>query len=435
LFSTFLALVCLMLSFLTPLRAADREMGPNATPAAVTVPATGDAEKTDIAASPASAGATETSSSSPPASPSPPEPAASPPVVVESSMTMDVSRNMRGGLESRGAAVRHLTQVGLRVDSRSLGWRGGTIYLGLQEHAGRPGGLFVGDAQGFSNIDAERRTHVGEFWFEQVFSEGKLRIKAGKVDANTEFALVENAGNFLNSSMGYSPTILVMPTYPNARLGFNAFVAPTERFYAGLGVYDVAGGGFMPIGEVGARWKSGKTQLPGRLGFGLWHYTGNLERFQGGSKAGTTGFFVVCDQRLWRERSEDHEDSQGLGVFFQFGSADADVSEITRHLGGGVEWTGAIPGRNADAIGFGATHVKFTSRPEAGFEKSSELALETFYKIQVTPWLSIAPDVQYIRTPGGAASPGHALAGTVRVTVDLGSFLKRSGKAALKSLR
>jgi carbohydrate-selective porin OprB len=320
------------------------------------------------------------------------------------------------------------------MDSRALGWRGGTIYLDLQEHAGRLGSSFVGDAQGFSNIDAERRRHVGEFWFEQVFAAGKLRIKAGKVDANTEFALVENAANFLNSSMGYSPTILVMPTYPNARLGFNAFFAPTEHFYASLGVYDAGSEGYMPIGEVGTRWKAGKTQLPGRLGLGFWRYTGSLDQFQGGVKPGTSGFFLVYDQALWREHPDAAEDPQGIGVFFQFGSADADVSEITRHQGGGVQWTGALPGRDADAIGLGVTHVKFTGRPEAGFEKPSEWAVEAFYKVQLAPWLSISPDLQYIRTPGGAAEPGHALVGTVRVTVDLSAGLKRSGKALARSL-
>ena len=38
--------------------------------------------------------------------------------------------------------------------------------------------------------------------------------KAGRIDANTEFAALHASEEFLNSSMGYSPTIWGMPTYP-----------------------------------------------------------------------------------------------------------------------------------------------------------------------------------------------------------------------------
>jgi len=130
---------------------------------------------------------------------------------------------------------------------------------------------------------------VGEFWFEQAWRDGKLRIKAGKIDANTEFALVENGADFLNSSMGYSPTILVMPTYPNARHGLNAFLVPSDKFYAGLGVYDADGKGFMAISEAGTRWKFGPAEVARPSGLGLLAPHGDLGAFCGRQPAPHVG--------------------------------------------------------------------------------------------------------------------------------------------------
>jgi len=140
----------------------------------------------------------------------------------------------------------------------------------------------------------------------------------------------------------------------------------------------------------------------------------------------------VLDQTVWRERPDSPEDPQGIGVFLQFGTAEADVSELTRHAGGGASWTGALPGRDRDVIGLGATRVRFTDQPAAGFEKSSELAVEAFYKLQITPWLSITPDWQYIRSLGGVGGQKNALVGTVRVAVDVGRVANWSRRAAAK---
>ena len=46
-----------------------------------------------------------------------------------------------------------------------------------------------------------------------------------------------------------------------------------------------------------------------------------------------------------------------------------------------------------------------------------ETSFETFYKVQLKPWFSIKPDLQYIANPGGQGTR-DALAFTMRVEVD-----------------
>lgn len=330
----------------------------------------------------------------------------------------DWSTNFRGGASTRGSAFRHLQDTSLSLSSdRALGWAGGTFFVNFHSYNGRDGSANVGDAQGYSNIEDVSRAHLFELWFEQVLFSDRVRFKVGKLDANSEFAFVENGAEFLNSSMGFSPTVFVFPTYPEPRMSFNVFTNPTEHLYVNFGFYDTADPGTMPITEVGGTWALSTQELAGRLGVGLWHNTGTFERFDGGTEKGTSGLYLVFDQTLWREDRGAGDSQQGVAAFFQYGYADANVSELKHHIGGGMYWTGALPGRDEDMLGVGASQVVFTSDPAAGFDYNSELALEFFYKLQITGWLNIGPDVQYIRNPGGTAAQDNALVGTVRVAI------------------
>src|SRR5581483_4646474 len=140
------------------------------------------------------------------------------------------------------SAERYLldARLTLRTD-QLLGWNGGTASVRLHHYFGDDGSERLGDAQGFSNIDDVPRNILYELWFQQTLLEGKVRMKFGKVDANTEFARVESAGNFLNSSMGYSPTILSLPTYPEPQPSANLFLRPGPYSF-GLGLYRAGAG-------------------------------------------------------------------------------------------------------------------------------------------------------------------------------------------------
>ena len=116
---------------------------------------------------------------------------------------------------------------------------------------------------------------------------------------------------------------------------------------------------------------------------------------------------------LWREQADTEEDPQGVGVFFQYGYADEDVSDVTDHVGAGLLWTGAFAGRDEDSIGLGVTYARLSDA--ASFVHGHETAIEWFYKIQLTPWLALKPDLQYIINPSGGGEIDDVLVGTVRV--------------------
>ena len=53
----------------------------------------------------------------------------------------------------------------------------------------------------------------------------------------------------------------------------------------------------------------------------------------------------------------------------------------------------------------------------AGFSKGSELSIEAFYRLALTPWFELKPDLQLILDPGGDEAVDNTLAATVRLVV------------------
>ncbi|MFN3166257.1 MAG: carbohydrate porin [Phycisphaeraceae bacterium] len=342
-------------------------------------------------------------------------------IAVDATLTVDVSRNLSGGRSGAGT-FRHLFDLSIGLDLGPLvGVEGGSLLASFQTQEGQDGSAETGDLQAYSNIDADDFTALYELWYQQTLFDGVARIKVGKMDANADFAFVEHGGGFIHSSPGFSPTLFVLPTYPDPAFGAIGFVGEGGGLYAGAGVFDGAlqegvptgtrgpktlfGGpaDLFVIGEVGYAWGGVEAAdaSPGRVAVGSWHHTGDFPRFDGGARSRATGAFLVFDQTLYRE-NPGAGDGQGLGAFFQYGWADPQLSLIEHHVGAGVQWVGALPGRDADTAGVMVSWAGLSDAPGAGLTDEAEAAVELFYELRLGEHLSLKPDLQYIANPGGA---------------------------------
>jgi carbohydrate-selective porin OprB len=304
------------------------------------------------------------------------------------------------------------------LDLRTTVTRGSTTASAqLLSKNGGDGTLVGRDLQGYSNIDAESFTRLGELWLEQSLPGGAIRVKTGRVDANSEFARNEHSGDFLNSSMGYSPTIL-LPTYPRPAPSVNVFVQPFAGLDVGVGVYhraqgegapeNLLGSGLFTITEAGWRWGGDGAN---RVAVGYWRHTGDFHGHDEAIVHGTAGFHIVVDQWIRRTTSDG---PGSVSAFVKMGFADADVTPFDRHIGGGASWLGPLRSRANDALGMGATWVR--GRGDDG-TMLRELALGPFYRVQVTSWAALTPDVQIIRTIDAPDARGVRVAITCRVVV------------------
>jgi porin len=355
-------------------------------------------------------------------------------ISIDPLLTVDYAKNFRGGNDTAGDAFLHVFNLYLTVETGPLfGLQGGTFYADLLTQNGQSPSDEVGDYSLVDELDFGGRTQVNEVWYEQKLLDDKLRIKVGKIDANTEFCFAENSFDFSNGGLNYgfpNTQFNFMPTAPDPMLGGVVSVAPVESVYVNVGVFDGAllegrDGDDAPdslfgapadlylAAEIGTTFDVRGT--PWRVAVGAAHHTGTFTQFDDGSdEDGNTSFYALVDAKLWKENPGDDEDEQGLGAFFVYDTADSELTEVDQHFAGGLAWTGALPGRDDDVVGLGATYSHFAGG--AGFEDTGELAVEAFYKIAITDYLSVKADLQYIKDPGGAGLE-DAVVGLVRVQV------------------
>jgi porin len=356
-------------------------------------------------------------------------------IAFDANLTADWAKNFTGGLNTTGTNYGELFSTSFTLDTnRLIGLPGGTLFIDFQNVNGNFASADVGDIQNVDSIYSNSRTQLGELWYEQFFLDNKLHVRVGKIDVAGEFNLTSDANNFVHSGMTQTLNILAFPTYPDPSSGGDIFVEPCEHFYAGVGIFDGAlqdgiqtgklgpatlfgsPGDLFYIAETGLKWNLQKN-LPGVIGVGGWHDTARFDRFNGGSDRGTSGIYLVADQMLYREHSGTN-DPQGLGIFLRYGWADPHVSPIEHHIAGGLSWMGLFPKRDADVLGIGTSCAILSRDRGAGFDDRAEAAIETFYKIQITPYFSVQPDVQYVINPGGIASRDNAVFAMLRMSVD-----------------
>lgn len=370
---------------------------------------------------------------------------------IGASYTFDWTSVWSGGVRNV-ASTRSLFDVTLSVDMEKLvGLKGGTFFFDFYSTDGR-GQEDVGDIQAFDNIMTDANLdQIAEVWYEQKLFGDVVRVKFGKVDVNSEFGFPIVGADFIHSSAAYSPTSgAVFTTYPNPATSVNVFAYPTEWWYIGAAMYDGAGGdGIMTggrgpatffsddkssdwflIAETGASWKNlfgadAAHGLRGRCAIGAWHHTGDFARFDGGTESdGSTGFYALVEQRILSRAAADgasaeageEDDLRGLWIFAQYGHADGEVMEIENHVGVGVALLGTFGGRDDDSAGVYVSWADLSDAPEAGFSED-ETALEFFYKVQLTPFMSVRPDLQVIWNPSGDAEIDTAVVGGVRLEV------------------
>ncbi|MEM9373568.1 MAG: carbohydrate porin [Planctomycetota bacterium] len=344
------------------------------------------------------------------------------------SYTAEYTAVVSGGL-SRGGSFRNLFSADARFDLGSLaGIDGAAALVRFQSvNPERGGSLDAGDLQVSSNIESDRHLDgISEFWFEQGWLDGALRIKAGKVDANSEFAFVEVAGGFSNSSAGFSPTVFAFPSYPDPATSVMIFLGlPADRgtsLTLGYGLFDGALGAdgvrtgsrgpstFFRDGLSNDWFHIAQGELVwegGRLSAGGWWHTGSFDRFDGGTERGTGGAFATLEQTVWRSGGASSDAERRLSVFFQYGWADDAVSEVGQHVGGGLVMDGPIASRSADSAGLYASLADLSGAAGAGFERD-ELAIDLYYRAWLHDAVFVQPELQLIMHPGGDATVDDA---------------------------
>ena len=129
-------------------------------------------------------------------------------------------------------------------------------------------------------------------------------------------------------------------------------------------------------------------------------------------------------------------DAGETGAFLRVGADDNTTesfafTEVEGHLSGGVQVAGNHWGRTLDRLGVAAlrhtinsAHQDYLAAGGAGFllgdgalRYGAETFIETYYRMQLGPFLQVGPDIQFVRNPGYNRDRGPARVTTLRVNL------------------
>ena len=338
-----------------------------------------------------------------------------PGVELSATYTGEAWRNLQGGLR-RGSVYLENFEAAADIDAeRAFGWRGATARASaFWNDDGALSERLVGDIQAISGKDATGGVRLYEAWVRQEVGGGA--VKLGVIDLNSDLAVNKAALLFVNGAQGLGLDLAQAgrdgpSVFPNTGLGVLAEVPIDGHWAVKIGAFnglprhsDRRGPNFRLRADDGA-FVVGEllheSDNETRFALGLWSHTAKFDAMgRPGARDSSMGGYALIERPLgrWSDRR--------LDGFARLGLAEPETEEIAAAYSAGLVLSGRLLGFEDEAAGLAFTTAQ-TGRPYRRARaalgepvEKRETALELTYRAQVTPWLAVQPDVQYVINPG-----------------------------------
>lgn len=380
-------------------------------------------------------------------------------IKVGAAYTAEALGNPSGGIRRR-AVGNALLQVDVDADlEQAVGWKGGAFHVtGLHVQGRQLSANFIGNLIPVRDIEAAPSTRLFSLWLQQSVLDDRVSLRFGQLPMQEEFFNSVVATNLVNSAFGWPPSFAAnLPSggggYPLSNLGARLKVQATDELavQAGLFTGDVAPGSnagndaqkrnrsgvdytvdgapmWMFEAQYGLNQGRGAPGLPQTVKLGGWYYGGRTadQHYDaagaslGGNGAGPAAthrgnwaVYGIYEGMLFRE--EGTEDL-GLSAFLRVTALPEDRNQMPFYFDAGLAYKGPLDGRDDDVLALGfafgrmspalaardadARRFGTATAPDHDYEAVVELS----YRYQVTPWLTVVPDVQYVIHPGGTTT-------------------------------
>lgn len=385
-------------------------------------------------------------------------------VELSASYTNNIAGNPVGGMTQSFAYADNFS-FGMQLDFEKLiKWQGLTLTVSALDRNGS--NLSARDIGNQFTVQQVYGTETVVFYalvLEQRLLEDKVGIKLGRFSTGDDFASSPLYWLYMNNGIDGNPQALPVNTafsaYPASVWGARLRVDPSPEWFAMGGVYQATSlnlyrdhgldwsmnksDGVLMIGQVGwtpeffkkpvaaskpSDGKSlaeGKTTrpvsadaemrgLPGHYWFGAYYSPWQFAQFGSTETASNSyGFYWHADQMIWQEEPGS---DQGLTLWSAFVlSPQQNISKLPFQVNSGIVYKGLVPARDQDITMLGFVYGNFsddyagTVAASGAGTPSYEIALEAGYRIQVTKFAYIQPNVQWIINPGGTGNIPNAL--------------------------
>ena len=382
----------------------------------------------------------------------------------------EVGSNLSGGYnDDTTARYSHQFGLGAKLDLEKIfGWKDAEFKLAITERSGRNisndrigdprAGTFSSSQEVWGRGQTWRLTQL---WIKQKYFDGKLDVKAGYFgegeDFNTfpcDFQNLAFCGSQVGNWVGG-----IWYNWPVSQAAIRVKYNINDELYAQIGAYNQnpsqleTGNGFKLSGSgtkgtilpVELVWSPKVDGLPGEYRVGYYKSTakaddvlkdanGQYAAVSGDayrSHSSKSGYWFVAQQQL-----TDHNGDKNRGLHIAANATfhDKDTNTVDNYQQLMLTYKGPFNARPKDDVGIGIARIHvnedvqknrklinagngFNDYDQAGFLpiQDTEYNAEINYGFHVTNWLTVRPNLQYVKHPGGVDKVDDALVAGLKI--------------------
>ncbi|MEG5266621.1 carbohydrate porin [Pseudomonas sp. JDS28PS106] len=377
--------------------------------------------------------------------------------------TSETAANLHGGYD-HDKATRYSDQTTLSAHldlQKLLGWHDAEFQLALNNRNGdslgndRTGDPRTGTISSSQEVWGRGSvTRLTQLWYQQKFFDQALSIKLGRFNEGEDFNTMPC--DFQNLSLCGSQVGNYVDTWynwPISQWGMRVKYQLNPELFAQIGVFEqnpsnlendnafkLSGSGTQgAVVPVELVWTPKIGGLPGEYRAGYYYSSadsqdvykdanGRSAALEGTSYRGSSskhGMWLNFSQQVTSLASDQ---SRGLSLFANGTLHDKKTNMVDNYVSLGMVYKGPFDARPQDALGLGVSriHVNPAYRKNANAQnhaaavydyddpafmplQDTEYNAELYYGIHAANWLTVRPNLQYVRHPGGVDRVDNAL--------------------------
>jgi len=316
----------------------------------------------------------------------------------------------------------------------AAGWQGTRVVAQAIGGTGQRPNDLAGTLQGINNSEVSRnRAKLYQLYLERRLAALPVTLRAGFIDLNAEFYSNEAAGLLLAPAFGIGSELAATgpngpAIFPSTALTAAVRVEPSQDTYAAFAVVNAEAGVLGDVGGVRPMFKQGALLIgeggwtgTGKIALGAWAYTDRQDDIRLIDAAGdplrrrARGGYVLLEWPIGAPVEAAEGSPRKADLFLRAGISDGDTTPYRGGWQAGILVNALLPGRPASQMSFGANQALLADKyrlneADAGTRlRRAETGLELVLADQVTPWLNLQADAQYVRNPARAPQGRDAI--------------------------
>ena len=340
---------------------------------------------------------------------------------------------------SHGTEYADQFAIGTHIDlEKVLGWKDTEAQITVTERNGRSlsqtSDALAGHLSSSQEVWGRGQTwRLTDFWIKKQFLDQKLDIKVGRFGEGEDFNTFDcdfqnlalcgsQVGNWVGDQWYNWPVSqwaarVKYSIQPDLYAQIGAYEYNPENLERGKGwnlSTDGSHGAIIPAEVV---WQPivGVSKLPGEYRFGYYYSTADAaEILHPEQTSHKQGVWIVAKQQL---TAHNGDKTRGLTGFVNVTVHDSDTNRVGNMQNAGLVYKGAFDTRPKDEIAFGISRISINDDVNdiQTRQQDDEYNAEIYYGVHATNWLTIRPNVQYIRHVGAYKNGENAWVGGIKL--------------------